>query len=105
MILRSNDTSEVTPMRYGKVLAAIAGATALASTWSASADEADFFRGKTLTVMVPSSLGASLGLYGRLVVDHIGKHIPGHPNVIIESRPGAGGAVGAAYTYQIAPKD
>ena len=92
-------------MHYDKILAAIAGATALASAWTAAADEADFFRGKTLTVMVPSSLGASLGLYGRLVVDTIGEHIPGQPNVIIESRPGAGGAVGAAYAYQIAPKD
>jgi tripartite-type tricarboxylate transporter receptor subunit TctC len=92
-------------MHTGKILAAIAGATALASACTASANEADFFRGKTVTVMVPSSLGASLGLYGRLVVDNIGKHIPGHPNVIIESRPGAGGAVGAAYAYQIAPKD
>lgn len=68
-------------------------------------DQADFYRGKTITVMVPSSLGATLGLYGRMVVDHIGKHIPGNPNVIIESRPGAGGAVGAAYTYKLAPKD
>jgi tripartite-type tricarboxylate transporter receptor subunit TctC len=54
---------------------------------------------------VPSSLGASLGLYGRLLVDHIGRHIPGQPNVIIESRPGAGGAVGAAHAYTLAPKD
>jgi tripartite-type tricarboxylate transporter receptor subunit TctC len=93
-------------MFYGKVLAAIAGAAALAATCTtASADEAAFFRNKTVTVMVPSSLGATLGLYGRLVVDHLGKHIPGHPNVIIESRPGAGGAVGAAYAYKIAPKD
>jgi tripartite-type tricarboxylate transporter receptor subunit TctC len=68
-------------------------------------DAATFFRGKTVTVMVPSSLGATLGLYGRLLVDHIGKHIPGHPTVIIESRPGAGGAVGAAYAYKLAPKD
>ena len=82
-------------------IAALAGASTIAS-----ADEvSDFYRGKTVTVMVPSSLGATLGLYGRLVVDNIGKHIPGHPNVIIESRPGAGGAVGAAYTYNVAPKD
>ena len=93
-------------MLYGKLLATIAGVTALATACSsASADEAEFYRGKTVTVMVPSSLGATLGLYGRLVVDNIGRHIPGHPNVIIESRPGAGGAVGAAYAYKIAPKD
>jgi tripartite-type tricarboxylate transporter receptor subunit TctC len=93
-------------MLYGKVLAAIAGVAALATACSsATASEADFFRGKTITVMVPSSLGATLGLYGRLVVDHLGRHIPGNPNVIIESRPGAGGAVGAAYAYKLAPKD
>ena len=92
-------------MLYGKFLAAIAAVAALAACPSASADEAAFYRGKTITVMIPSSLGATLGLYGRLVVDHIGKHIPGHPNVIIESRPGAGGALGAAYAYKIAPKD
>jgi tripartite-type tricarboxylate transporter receptor subunit TctC len=93
-------------MLYGKVIAAIAGVAALVTACPfAAANEAEFFRGKTITVMVPSSLGATLGLYGRLVVDHLGKHIPGNPTVIIESRPGAGGAVGAAYAYKIAPKD
>jgi tripartite-type tricarboxylate transporter receptor subunit TctC len=93
-------------MRDRKILAAVAALMALASPCTtAFADEAEFFRNKTITVMVPSSLGASLGLYGRLVVDNIGRHIPGHPNVIIESRPGAGGAVGAAYAYKLAPKD
>jgi tripartite-type tricarboxylate transporter receptor subunit TctC len=93
-------------MSYGKALAAIAGVAALAATSTiTSADEAEFFRDKTVTVMVPSSLGATLGIYGRMVVDNLGKHIPGNPNVIIESRPGAGGAVGAAYVYNIAPKD
>jgi tripartite-type tricarboxylate transporter receptor subunit TctC len=93
-------------MLYGKLIAAIAGVSALATACPfAAADEAEFFRGKTVTVMVPSSLGATLGLYGRLVVDHLGKHIPGNPAVIIESRPGAGGAVGAAYAYKLAPKD
>ncbi|MGH6768101.1 MAG: Bug family tripartite tricarboxylate transporter substrate binding protein [Xanthobacteraceae bacterium] len=94
-------------MLYRKALAAIAGVAALAATCTpaSSADEADFFRGKTVTVMIPSSLGATLGLYGRMVVDLLGKHIPGNPNVIIESRPGAGGAVGAAHAYTVAPKD
>jgi tripartite-type tricarboxylate transporter receptor subunit TctC len=86
------------------VLASVAAAALLFST-AAQADEAAFYKGRTVTVMVPSSLGATLGLYGRLVVDHIGKHIPGQPNVIIESRPGAGGATGAAFAYNVAPKD
>jgi tripartite-type tricarboxylate transporter receptor subunit TctC len=93
-------------MARSNIRAALAAIAALAAmSITASADEAAFFRGKTVTVMIPSSLGATLGLYGRLVVDNIGKHIPGHPTVIIESRPGAGGAVGAAYAYNVAPKD
>lgn len=91
--------------RNAVLLAAGMAVLAVAAT-PASADElSDFYRNKTVTVQVPSSLGATLGLYGRLVVDHLGKHIPGHPNVVIESRPGAGGAVGAAYAYNVAPKD
>jgi tripartite-type tricarboxylate transporter receptor subunit TctC len=93
-------------MVRSKFLAALAAIAALATvSTTASADDTAFYRGKTVTVMIPSSLGATLGLYGRLVVDNIGKHIPGHPTVIIESRPGAGGAVGAAYAYNVAPKD
>jgi tripartite-type tricarboxylate transporter receptor subunit TctC len=92
-------------MSYRKVLVALAGVAALTATTAASADDAAFYRGKTVTVMIPSSLGATLGLYGRMVVDNLGKHIPGNPNVIIESRPGAGGAVGAAHAYTVAPKD
>ena len=60
----------------------------------------EFYRGKTVTVVVPSGLGASLGLYGQLVVDMLGKFIPGNPTVIIQSRPG-GGTVGTAYVYNV----
>src|SRR5690606_28118431 len=88
----------------GSVLTAV-GSLALAAQPAAANEISDFYKDKTVTVMVPSSLGATLGLYGRLMVDFIGKHIPGQPNVIIEARPGAGGAVGAAYAYNIAPKD
>jgi tripartite-type tricarboxylate transporter receptor subunit TctC len=68
-------------------------------------DVSEFYKGKTVTVMVPSGLGATLGLYGRLTTEHLGKHIPGNPTVIIQSRPGGGGTKGAAYAYNAAPKD
>ena len=76
----------------------------LAAPVSADATS-DFYKGKTVTVMVPSGLGATLGLYGRLVTEHLGDHIPGKPTVIIQSRPGGGGTKGAAYAYNAAPKD
>jgi len=63
----------------------------------ATADVADFFKGRTVTVMVPSGLGASLGHYGRLFTKHFGNHIPGNPTVILTSRPGGGGIKSATY--------
>ncbi|MBM3485056.1 MAG: hypothetical protein FJX67_00255 [Alphaproteobacteria bacterium] len=90
-------------------LPAAAAAAALVATLGltqARADTAaDFYRGKTVTLVVASSLGASLGLYGQLVVDQIGKYIPGNPTVIIQPRPGGGGTVGVAHVFNVAPKD
>lgn len=65
----------------------------------------DFYKDKTVTIMVPSGLGASMGLYGRMLAGALEKHIPGHPNVILQSRPGAGGVTGTSYAYNAAPTD
>ena len=92
--------------RLTKTLTALPAVAILGLAIPASADEiADFYSGKTVTVMVPSGLGGTLGIYGRLVSEHLGDHIPGKPTVIIQSRPGGGGTQGAAYAYNAAPKD
>mgnify|MGYP002629938846 CR=1 FL=1 len=83
--------------------AALALGTVTASP--AAADVAGFYKGRVVTVMVPSGLGASLGLYARLFSEHFGKHIPGNPTVILTSRPGGGGTKGATYAYNAAPRD
>jgi len=66
---------------------------------------ADFYAGKTVTLMVPSGLGASMGLYGRMLAKALEKYIPGKPTVIVSSRPGAGGTKGQNYAYNAAPSD
>ena len=71
----------------------------------ANAAPADFYAGKTVSITVSGSAGASLGLYCRLVAAHWGKHIPGKPNVICQFRPGGGGTKGASWVYNKAPKD
>jgi tripartite-type tricarboxylate transporter receptor subunit TctC len=82
------------------------GALATAGAASAAADEvADFYRGKTVQVIVPSTMGGSVGLYGKLAADHIGAHIPGHPTVITGQMPGAGGLQAVEYMLRVAPKD
>ncbi len=66
---------------------------------------AEFYKGKTVTLMVPSGLGASMGLYGRLIASALEKYIPGKPNIIVQSRPGAGGTKGTSYAYNVGPSD
>jgi tripartite-type tricarboxylate transporter receptor subunit TctC len=91
------------------IFAAFAAGAALLGlglgTAPARADVADFYRGRTVTIVVPGGLGASLGLYGRLLAEHWKNHIPGNPNVILQSRPGGGGTKGAAYIFNAAPRD
>jgi len=87
----------------------LAAVAALATVWAGTAlaadSEADFYRHKTVTVQVPSGSGGTYHVYCQIVTQHIGKHIPGNPQVIIQNRPGAGGAKSAAYMHAVAPKD
>jgi tripartite-type tricarboxylate transporter receptor subunit TctC len=66
---------------------------------------ADFFRGKTVRVLVGVGAGGDYDVHARLIARHIGKHIPGNPLVIPENMTGAGGLKMANYLYELAPKD
>ena len=88
------------------VLTAAAVAGSAFGPGTAAADPvADFYKGRTITIMIGSGFGGSYGLYSQLAARHIGKHIPGNPTVIVQSMPGAAGLKEIAYTYNAAPKD
>jgi tripartite-type tricarboxylate transporter receptor subunit TctC len=65
----------------------------------------DFYKGKTITIIVRSGPGGGYDQYGRLIANHISKHIPGNPKVIVQNMPGAGGIVAANYLDSQAPRD
>jgi tripartite-type tricarboxylate transporter receptor subunit TctC len=66
----------------------------------------DFYRGKTLEIIVSSSVGAdSYDALSRLVARHIGAHLAGDPNVVVRNMPGAGGILAANQLYNLAPRD
>jgi tripartite-type tricarboxylate transporter receptor subunit TctC len=65
----------------------------------------DFFRGKTIRMVLPTAPGGSTSLYGMTLGDFMARHIPGNPVIVPEYRPGAGGVVAASYVYNAAPKD
>lgn len=69
------------------------------------ADEADFYRGKTVTLYIGTGAGGGYDNYGRLVGRHIGRLLPGTPNVVVQNMPGASSLVLTNFLYNKAPRD
>jgi len=65
----------------------------------------EFYKGKTLSLIIPNAPGGSFDLYARLVASNLGRFIPGHPSIVPQNMPGAGGMQAANYLAGIAPKD
>ena len=66
---------------------------------------ADFYRGKTVNIIIGTSPGGGYVSYGRLVARHIGKHIPGNPTVVASNMSGAGSLVLTQHIANAAAKD
>jgi tripartite-type tricarboxylate transporter receptor subunit TctC len=94
-------------MRLKRFSALLASVTAgLLGATAAGADPvAEFYKGKQISMIVPSAVGGGYDLYGRFLARHISKHIPGNPLVIVRNMPGAGGVLAANHLYQIAAPD
>lgn len=66
---------------------------------------ADFYRGKTLTLLAGTTAGGGYDNYTRFLARTIGKYIPGNPNVIVQNMPGGGGMVAANNLFNASAKD
>jgi tripartite-type tricarboxylate transporter receptor subunit TctC len=80
-------------------------ALALASLVAAPAHADDFYKGKTFTIVAGFSPGGGFDLYARALARHLGKHIPGNPNIIVQNQPGAGSLTSVRSLDVLAPKD
>jgi tripartite-type tricarboxylate transporter receptor subunit TctC len=79
---------------------------ALALTSPARAQSAEeFYRGRTVTILVGFTAGGGYDLYARLLGRHMGRHIPGNPTIVVQNMPGAGSMKAAQYVYGVAQKD
>jgi tripartite-type tricarboxylate transporter receptor subunit TctC len=65
----------------------------------------DFYRGKTVTILVGFSPGGGFDLNARVLARHIGRHIPGNPTVVVQNMPGAGSLTAVHYLDLSAAKD
>src|SRR6476469_10516988 len=81
-------------------------AAMLVPAWPAQAQPAaDFYRGKTLRMLIGYVPCRGYDIYGRLVAEFLPRHLPGNPTIIAQNMPGAGSFVAAKYLYDVAPKD
>ncbi len=66
---------------------------------------AEFYRGKTISIVVGSDSGGGYDLNARVLGRYLGRHVPGNPNIIIQNKPGASSLAATNYVYEVAPKD
>lgn len=84
----------------------VAAALLLAAAVPAKADSvADFYRGKTISIVMGTGPGGSYDLYGRTIGEHLARHIPGNPTIIMEHMPGAGGVIAGNHIFGGGPQD
>jgi tripartite-type tricarboxylate transporter receptor subunit TctC len=80
-------------------------ALALGATFpSAARAQANFYEGKTISLVIGAS-GGSLEIAARIVGRHLGKHVPGNPNVIVQNMTGAAHLVATNHVYNVAKPD
>lgn len=78
---------------------------ALLLLWSASSAQAPFYQGKTITLVVGYLVGDGYDIWARILANHMGRHLPGHPHFIVQNMPGAGSRIAANYVYNVAKPD
>jgi tripartite-type tricarboxylate transporter receptor subunit TctC len=65
----------------------------------------EFYKGKTIDLVISFTAGGGYDAYARLVARHMGDHIPGKPTIVPRNMPGGGGRVAANYLFNVARKD
>jgi tripartite-type tricarboxylate transporter receptor subunit TctC len=70
-----------------------------------AADDDNFYKGKQISVIVPTPPGGGYDLYARVLIAHMPRHIPGNPNMIVQTMVGGAGLQAVNYVYNQAPRD
>jgi tripartite-type tricarboxylate transporter receptor subunit TctC len=84
---------------------ACALALALGCGHAGAQSVADFYRGRTMSMLIGYTAGGGYDTYGRVLARHMGRHIPGNPSITPQNMVGAGSLKLANHLYSVAPKD
>ena len=92
-------------MLFGLMQKLALGALAAGFLASSAAAQEDFYKGKTVRMVVGASPTGGYNLNARTVARHMSKHIPGNPNIIVVNMPAGSGIAATNHVYNIADKD
>ena len=94
-------------MKFYKFVAMASAALALCGLSRAASAQSveDFYKGKTVTIMIGYGPGGTDDVWARLIAKYMGEHIPGKPTVVATNVPGAGSLLLANQVYNTQPKD
>jgi tripartite-type tricarboxylate transporter receptor subunit TctC len=97
----AEENAMATQMRL--LITALIGLALLENTAHGSTHE--FYKGKTIRLVVGYAPGGGYDFYARVIARHMGKHIQGNPHLIVENMPGAGSLASANHLYKLAKAD
>jgi tripartite-type tricarboxylate transporter receptor subunit TctC len=83
----------------------VAAALAVLSLPASAQTPEQFYAGKSIDLIVGYPPAGSNDVYSRALARHLGKHVPGKPNIVVKNMPGAGSFLALANLYNVAPKD
>ena len=87
------------------VAIAIAGLLVAAPLAAAQSSVEQFYKGKSIDVIIGYPPAGSNDTYARALARHMGKHIPGRPNLVPKNMPGAGSFLAVNNMFNVLPKD
>src|SRR5215475_1353886 len=72
---------------------------------TASIAQEPFYKGRQIRIVISAGVSGGYNEYARLLAAHMGNHIAGKPDFIVQSMPGAGGLLATNYLFAQAPQD
>jgi tripartite-type tricarboxylate transporter receptor subunit TctC len=104
-MISSNALKAILVLSWLRVYGVIVPGAVIFTALTAPADAFDFYAGKTVDFIVGNAPGGGFDIYARTIAQHLGRHIPGNPTIVVKNLPGAGGARAGHHINTVAPKD
>src|ERR1700687_3980910 len=105
MAIKMTDGRSMQLRSFGRRSLLIFAAFATLTTMAAADSVADFYKNRSISLIIGYSVGGGYDAYARLLARYIGKHIPGAPSIVPQQMTGAGSLRAANYMFSVAPTD